>query len=195
MRSFPAHSFGDGGDGLCCYTHVDGLCGLPEKHPVHLMSGESVTFQHDSGRPKPKGTNRSAAELIQAAVNPGHYTKFSNGAQPAFICEHLNWNPGQAVRYLSRGETKPEIGLSAEDAYMQNLKKALWHIKREIMLKGGEPDEVTVPDPRLGPIAPGTHRRVDFAVCACNTNYCFASVEDLGEHLAQYGLDLYNNPI
>src|SRR5947209_12157379 len=34
------------------------------------------------------------------AANPSHYQGFSNGAQPAFICEHLTWNSGQAVRYL-----------------------------------------------------------------------------------------------
>lgn len=82
------------------------------------------------------------------AANPSHYQGFSNGAQPAFICEHLTWNSGQAVRYLSRGDSKPEQGLTAEQTYVQNLKKALWHIKRELMLHGENPEDVRVPDPR-----------------------------------------------
>jgi hypothetical protein len=95
-----------------------------------------------------------AEDPTTVAANPSYYQRFRNGAQPAFICEALRWNAGQAVRYLARGDAKPEGDLTAEQVYLQNLKKALWHIKREIMLMGGNPDDVAVPDPSWVPQVP-----------------------------------------
>jgi hypothetical protein len=84
------------------------------------------------------------------AANPAHYQGFSRGAQPADICEHLSWNAGQAVRYLSRTTKKPEQDLTQDQVYVQNLKKALWHVTRELMLVGSDPSEVEVPNPTIG---------------------------------------------
>ncbi len=92
-----------------------------------------------------KGVAPKPDDATTKAANPAHYRAFSNGAQPAFIAEHLTWNSGSAVRYLARGDKKAEIGLTVEQTYMQNLKKALWHVKREILLRGGDPDDVVVP--------------------------------------------------
>lgn len=61
--------------------------------------------------------------------NPGHYSGFSNGAQPVDIAEHLTFNTGNAVKYLARagrtdGRVKGEV--------LQDLHKARWYITREI---------------------------------------------------------------
>lgn len=61
--------------------------------------------------------------------NPGHYSGFSNNAQPVDIAEHLTFNTGNAVKYLARagrtdGHNKGEV--------LQDLHKAAWCITREI---------------------------------------------------------------
>lgn len=112
------------------------------------MGFRPITDADPAADAEPPREDADEADPTTVAANPAHYQGFSNGAQPAFICEHLTWNAGQAVRYLSRGDAKPEPGLTAEQAYVQNLKKALWHVKRELMLKGINPEDVKVPDPR-----------------------------------------------
>ncbi len=64
-----------------------------------------------------------------SAINPQHYQGFSNGAQPVDIAEHLSFNLGNALKYISRAGRK---GDAAED-----LQKARWYINREIDRLGG----------------------------------------------------------
>ena len=63
------------------------------------------------------------------AINPTHYRGFSNGAQPVDIAEHLSFNAGNAVKYLSRAGRKGDA--------LEDLKKARWYIDREITRLGG----------------------------------------------------------
>lgn len=63
------------------------------------------------------------------AINPKHYTGFTGGAQPVDIAEHLSFNLGNAVKYLSRAGRKGDA--------VEDLKKARWYIDREITRLGG----------------------------------------------------------
>ena len=61
---------------------------------------------------------------------PAHYLGFSNGAEVIDITEHLNFNLGNAVKYVCRA------GKKTKDP-MEDLEKAAWYISREIdRLKG-----------------------------------------------------------
>lgn len=64
------------------------------------------------------------------AINPQHYTGFSNGAQPIDIAEHLGFNLGNVVKYTSRAGRK--------DNRLQDLKKAMFYLKREIAREEGK---------------------------------------------------------
>ena len=55
--------------------------------------------------------------------HPDHYTRF--GAEVIEITEHLNFNRGNAVKYLARAGAKTSDPL-------QDLLKAEWYVKREI---------------------------------------------------------------
>ena len=64
------------------------------------------------------------------AINPQHYTGFSNGAQPIDIAEHLGFNLGNVVKYTSRAGRK--------DNRLQDLNKAMFYLKREIAREEGK---------------------------------------------------------
>ena len=58
--------------------------------------------------------------------NPSHYTGFSNGAEVIDITENLNFNRGNAIKYLARAGHKD----SASE--LEDLMKARWYVNREI---------------------------------------------------------------
>lgn len=59
-------------------------------------------------------------------LNPSHYKGFSNGAQVIDVIERLAYNRGAAVKYLARS------GRKQGESAMEDLRKAEWHIQREI---------------------------------------------------------------
>jgi hypothetical protein len=68
-------------------------------------------------------------ELVKAgdAVNhPGHYTWLPNGLEVIDLTEHMNFNRGNAVKYLARA------GRKSKATELEDLKKARWYIEREI---------------------------------------------------------------
>ena len=85
-----------------------------------------------------------AVELVEAAnvaqeetneasdaINPAHYQGFSNGAQVIDITENLNFNRGNAVKYLARAGAKDPA------KEIEDLEKSLWYTQRELdRLKG-----------------------------------------------------------
>ena len=62
--------------------------------------------------------------MIDTVNNPKHYISHPSGVECIEITEHLNFNRGNAIKYVWRNELK---GASYED-----LQKAAWYIKREI---------------------------------------------------------------
>ena len=63
--------------------------------------------------------------LITDPVNhPAHYTKHPSGIECIQITRHMNFNIGNAIKYLWRAGKK--------DAEVQDLKKAVWYIQDEI---------------------------------------------------------------
>ena len=62
------------------------------------------------------------------AVNhPPHYNLHPSGVECIDIIEHMTFNVGAAVKYLWRA------GLKSEATHIEDLNKAAWHIRREIM--------------------------------------------------------------
>jgi len=58
------------------------------------------------------------------AINPSHYKSHPSGVECITVTEHMNFNRGNAVKYIWRAGEK--------DDELQDLKKALWYITREI---------------------------------------------------------------
>ncbi|MFJ4474862.1 DUF3310 domain-containing protein [Streptomyces xanthochromogenes] len=75
-------------------------------------------------------SERLSSKSNDPVNNPPHYAGgYSNGAEVIDIAEVLPYNRGAAVKYLARAGKK--------DNEIQDLQKALWHIKREIERMGG----------------------------------------------------------
>ena len=57
-------------------------------------------------------------------INPAHYKKNPSGIECIEVTEHMNFNKGNAIKYVWRsGEKGDEI---------EDLKKAVWYINREM---------------------------------------------------------------
>jgi hypothetical protein len=72
-----------------------------------------------------------AAEALKKAMvnqhnvdHPPHYTSHPSGIETIQITEHMNFNLGNAIKYIMRADYK---GKKLED-----LQKAAWYINREI---------------------------------------------------------------
>ena len=62
--------------------------------------------------------------MIDPVNHPVHYTDHPSGIECIQITEHMNFNLGNAIKYVWRAGLK---GKRLED-----LKKAVWYINREI---------------------------------------------------------------
>ena len=65
---------------------------------------------------------------MRDAIDPQHYQGFSNGAQHVDIAEHLPFNLGNALKYVSRAGRKGDM--------VEDLRKARWYIDRELSRLG-----------------------------------------------------------
>jgi hypothetical protein len=62
--------------------------------------------------------------------HPSHYTSHPSGVECIQVTEHMNFNLGNATKYIWRA------GLKSDDP-IQDLQKALWYVEREIQRLGG----------------------------------------------------------
>lgn len=58
--------------------------------------------------------------------HPKHYTSHPSGIECIQITEHYNFNVGNAIKYCWRN------GLKDGNSDVQDLKKAVWYLSREI---------------------------------------------------------------
>ena len=71
--------------------------------------------------------------------HPSHYTSHPSGIECIDIAEHHVFCIGNAIKYLWRAGLKSEDGISKKEKQIEDLKKAIWYIKREIKhLSNGE---------------------------------------------------------
>jgi hypothetical protein len=55
--------------------------------------------------------------------HPKHYNSHPSGVECIQVVEHMNFNRGNAIKYLWRADHKNGL---------EDLKKALWYVDREI---------------------------------------------------------------
>lgn len=68
--------------------------------------------------------------LIDPVNHPSHYTSHPSGVECITITEHMGFNLGNAVKYISRADLKADA--------IEDLKKARWYIDRELKKRGVE---------------------------------------------------------
>jgi len=64
-------------------------------------------------------------EIMEDKVNhPKHYTSHPSGVEAIEICQHMNFNLGNAMKYVWRADLKGED--------IEDLRKAEWYLRKEI---------------------------------------------------------------
>ena len=75
--------------------------------------------------------NEAAPDKALDSVNhPKHYTNHPSGIECIQITEHMNFNLGNALKYIWRADLKNDA--------IEDLQKAAWYINRELKRRGGE---------------------------------------------------------
>lgn len=72
----------------------------------------------------PEGTAATAMAAEDKVNHPKHYRNHPSGVECIQITEHMSFNLGNAIKYLWRADEK--------GAPLEDLKKAVWYINREI---------------------------------------------------------------
>lgn len=89
-------------------------------------------FDSDLARPAPdrgpdprKAPEHGSDEAPDPVSHPPHYNSHPSGVECITVTEHMNFNLGNAVKYIWRAGLK-------SDAPITDLEKARWYIDREI---------------------------------------------------------------
>lgn len=78
-----------------------------------------------SAPPRSADTPAAVPEApVEDAINPSHYRKHPSGIECIEVTRHMNFNVGNAIKYLWRYMDKNDP--------IENLKKAQWYIDDEI---------------------------------------------------------------
>ena len=64
--------------------------------------------------------------LDETVDHPSHYNAHPSGVECIDVVEHMNFNLGNAIKYIWRAGLKP----TSSD--IEDLRKACWYIDREI---------------------------------------------------------------
>jgi hypothetical protein len=65
------------------------------------------------------------AAMSDVVNHPSHYNSHPSGVECITVTEHMNFNLGNAVKYIWR------VGLKSDDP-LTDLEKARWYVDREI---------------------------------------------------------------
>jgi hypothetical protein len=76
--------------------------------------------------------------------HPTHYTSHPSGIECITVTEHMGFNLGNALKYIWRADLKGDA--------IEDLRKALWYVEREISLRQDDGGEA--PPPKPAPVFP-----------------------------------------
>lgn len=71
---------------------------------------------------------------IDNVEHPQHYTSHPSGVECITITQHYNFCIGNAIKYLWRAGLKQEEGIPQHTKEIEDLRKAIWYIERQIHL-------------------------------------------------------------
>jgi hypothetical protein len=69
-------------------------------------------------------------EVKETVNHPDHYNNNPSGIECIDVVEHMSFNLGNAIKYLWRAGHKGN--------FVEDLKKAIWYIEREITRSSNE---------------------------------------------------------
>lgn len=96
--------------------------------PARSRTSHTSALRRPLGILHSEGTQSGSSDDLAAAVedpiNPAHYRKHPSGIECIDITRHMNFNIGNAVKYIWRHADKGDP--------IENLKKAQWYLDDEI---------------------------------------------------------------
>ncbi len=71
--------------------------------------------------------------MSESNVNhPKHYNLHPAGIECIDVVEEMNFNVGNAIKYLWRNGLKKSVGKADAEKQLEDLNKAIWYCEREI---------------------------------------------------------------
>jgi hypothetical protein len=127
-EAFPINVLMDGESGHTCFNETE----LEFEHIYDALSSPAPKVDSRLiDTPEVEGFDEWVDSMHEEVVNhPSHYTSHPSGIECIQVTEHMNFNLGNAVKYLWRSDLKAETPI-------EDLQKARWYIEREIQRLGG----------------------------------------------------------
>ena len=104
--------------------------------PQQAKTIDELEAEADRGLSQPEDVQKLKEANVQQgndSVNhPSHYTSHPSGIECIQVAEHYDFCIGNAIKYLWRAGLKTEEGMSDKEKEIEDLKKAVWYIQREI---------------------------------------------------------------
>ncbi len=94
----------------------------PRRHTDRTITEMLAAVDADEGPTRPQAVEAPA--VPEDAINPAHYRKHPSGIECIEVTRHMNFNVGNAIKYIWRHRDKGDP--------IENLKKAQWYIDDEI---------------------------------------------------------------
>lgn len=105
-------------------------------YDIITWNGEIIGYNRPMGSPARKGASNNGESLTPDMVNhPAHYksnaicSHCGKSIECIDVTRHLNFNVGNAIKYLWRVDKKTNA--------LEDLRKAAWYINNEIDKRGG----------------------------------------------------------
>ncbi len=103
-----------------------GFDGLSE----NVIFKESKENPHEEKFPEMEFPDELFEEGEEEYQNPDHYKSHPSGVECIQITEHMNYNLGNAYKYIWRN------GLKKSESVEKDLNKAMWYLHREMLRQG-----------------------------------------------------------
>jgi len=94
------------------------------------VSGYAPGSLNDKKMSNAEALSSEAPALPEDPINPSHYRRHPSGVECIEITRHLNFNIGNAIKYIWRYQDKGDP--------IENLKKAQWYLDDEIRRLQGQ---------------------------------------------------------
>ena len=119
-------------DWIANYAFVGGSRGGNKRNFMSRYLGKFNIPQYENNVEQP---NESASKKTEQVSHPSHYAWLKDlcGVEPLDICRHLDFNTGNAIKYLLRKD-KVDGNKTKAEKRIEDLRKAVFYIQDEIKL-------------------------------------------------------------
>ena len=119
-------------DWIANYAFVGGSRGGNKRNFMSRYLGKFNIPQYENNVEQ---SNESASKKTEQVSHPSHYAWLKDlcGVEPLDICRHLDFNTGNAIKYLLRKD-KVDGNKTKTEKRIEDLRKAVFYIQDEIKL-------------------------------------------------------------